>query len=399
MPYKSQFPNKKKYHKNYSEETNIQDDNNNKNATKIKRIVYWLDYRDESHEEDDTNDNIVLSFHRHDIMTSKVTPKHLKSLLKRKYGERTTRVNDEELLRIVQENHNEYKDKFRNEFKSSFESIMVDIALELGMRDGKAKYAYIDIVKHVLVNPSYSTICRLSYLMRGVFDCCPNWKIKLETQFMKIMGYVYTDGFKSQGKDFGCFSQLISEVFTQKHRDINARLLKKLKFKCVQRSLQHKNLNRNQLPIDNKSFFGIMKNVQFVNEDDAAKINLTIPDNVKNSNNSSGEIHYSLLEGIIFPHGAIGKANVIVGRWVGDLDSNISYKPSTNVSTNKDFDKNCLSQNNITQTNKKKKKQKRKKISTNKNNRNKISKRQTQLFDTDSEVTVIKEPNTKNLKN
>ena len=82
----------------------------------------------------------------------------------------------------------------------------------------------------------------------------------------------------------------------------------------MQRSLQHKQLITTRLPLDNKSFFGIVKNVQFLNEADAEKINHTIPVDIKYSNKLVGEIHYSLLEGIIFPHGAKSKAKLIVGR-------------------------------------------------------------------------------------
>ena len=185
-----------------------------------------MNYQGETSNTECETFDFVFLFHCHNIMTAKTTPEHLKSLLKRKYGEHTTRVNDKSLLQMVEENRNVYKERFKIEFKSSFESMMVDVALELGIRDGKAKYAYIDIVKHILTSPSYSTICQLSYLMRGVFDCHPNLKIKLERHFMKMIRYVYTDGFKSQGKHFGCFSQLISEVITQTHRDINSRLLK-----------------------------------------------------------------------------------------------------------------------------------------------------------------------------
>ena len=61
---------------------------------------------------------------------------------------------------------------------------MVDIVTIISMREGKASISFIDVPKHVLNNPTYSTICRLTYLMRSVFDSHTNFKLKLEKDFM-----------------------------------------------------------------------------------------------------------------------------------------------------------------------------------------------------------------------
>ena len=96
-----------------------------------------------------------------------------------------------------------------------------------------------------------------------------------------------------------------------------------------------------------------------------------------------GEIHYSLLEGIIFPHGAISKANIIVGRWVGDLYSDMLNKTVTNVPNTQGLDEKPSPLNSKEKIPKKKKKPVRKIMSTTRNNSKKNQKRQIQLFDTD----------------
>ena len=144
---------------------------------------------------------------------------------------------------------------------------MVDIALAISMREGKISSPYLDIPKHVPNNPTYSSICRLSYLMRGVLDSHVNLKLKLEEIFMKKYNFVYGKGFKSDSRNHGCFAKILSEIITQKQQDMNTRLMKELKFKCVQRSVDHKKLsNDSRMTKENKSFFGIIKNVQYMHK-------------------------------------------------------------------------------------------------------------------------------------
>ena len=100
--------------------------------------------------------------------------------------------------------------------------------------------------------------------MIGVFDSHTNVKMKLEKVFMNRCNFVYSDKFESDPRNHGCFARILSDVFTQKHRDINTRIQNKYGFKCLQRSIEHKKItNDSRMPRDNKSSFSIIKNVQY----------------------------------------------------------------------------------------------------------------------------------------
>ena len=77
----------------------------------------------------------------------------------RMYGARYSRLNDETILKIVAVNHDKHRERFKEEFRKSLEDVMVDIAAVIGIREGKASLYFIDVPKHVLENPTYSTIC------------------------------------------------------------------------------------------------------------------------------------------------------------------------------------------------------------------------------------------------
>ena len=73
---------------------------------------------------------------------------------------------------------------------------------------------------------------------------------------MERLGYKYTNGFTSSEKNFGCFGILISDVITNKHRDINTRFKLKHGFRIVQRSKIHLATVKGRLRPDNKIFLG-----------------------------------------------------------------------------------------------------------------------------------------------
>ena len=74
------------------------------------------------------------------------------------------------------------------------------------------------------------------------------------------------------------------------------------------------------------------KNVEFKAKDEFTKkkiiekLNLTIPNSISFWN-SFGEIHFSLLENIIFPKGSLSKANKLIAKWIGDLANKIPLSP------------------------------------------------------------------------
>ena len=275
-----------------------------------EKIIDWLDYKFEA------NNDVKIQFDKDDIKKDRVSPHHCRTLLMRKYGARSSRLNDEAILKIVAVNHDKHRERFKEEFRKSLEDVMVDIAAVIGMREGKASLSFIDVPKHVLKNPTYSTICRLTYLMRGVFDSHTNVKLKLEKGFMNRCNFVYSDNFESDPRNHGCFAKILSDVFTQKHRDINTRLQNKHGFKCVQRSIEHKKLtNDSRMLRDNKSYFGIIKNVQYNKKDEnensvgIERLIKTTPEEVNYQPNSLGELNFSLLEGIVIPRGSLFIAN------------------------------------------------------------------------------------------
>ena len=133
----------------------------------VRNEIYWL------HNVSQNNflsTNNVTSFDHDDIVSAKLKPIHLNRLVRKKHGRTTTKQDNKAELNFIGELHEKVKISFKNEFIRSFEEVMVSVALEIGMRDGRSKFTYKDIAKHVLENPNYYTICRMTYLMRGIFE-------------------------------------------------------------------------------------------------------------------------------------------------------------------------------------------------------------------------------------
>lgn len=87
------------------------------------------------------------------------------------------------------------------------------------------------------------------------------------------------------------------------------------------------------MPADNLSYFGLLKNVELKAKEECTKkkiiekLNLTIPNSIAFNRNSFGEIHFSLLENIIFPKGSLSKANKIIAKWIGELANDVPLSP------------------------------------------------------------------------
>ena len=269
-------------------------------------------------------------FHQDDIQVGKITPNHLNKLIRRKLGNTSSKQNDVLILQKIQVEHDSIRHEFRTCFKKSFENLMVNAALIIGMRDGKSKYMYKDITEHVLEGPNFFTVCRMSYLMRGMFEKHHQWKLKLELKYMEMFKFKYQHEFKSTEKNFGCFSNIISEVITNKHRDINSRMMKRHQFRIVQRSTTHKNTVKGRLRQDNKSFFSILKNVQYINKD-VEEIDDTMPEQLKFKKNKHNEVHYDILEDIVFEKGSLTNVYYLVGEWIGDISSEIKDKSDSKI--------------------------------------------------------------------
>ena len=116
-------------------------------TSKNTEEVYWLQCCPENFLE--TDDKIKV-FNHDDIVSSKLNPVHLNRLIRRKLGKTTSKLEDAGELNVISQLHEKVKNTFKNVFLKSYEQIMVSVALEIGMRDGRSKFCYRDIGKHVL---------------------------------------------------------------------------------------------------------------------------------------------------------------------------------------------------------------------------------------------------------
>ena len=311
-----------------------------KNEDTLQHESYWLDTKESCYKP-----NIVLSFNRDDILVRNIKPHDCRKLLIAKYGNRSSKIENEALHEIVRTKHDDIRERFISEFRSSFENICVRIAIEIGMRDGRCNYNYQHISKHVLTNPTYASICRLQFLLRGVFSNQIGWKLKIEKQMMKQLNMKYKDGFVSSLSENGCFLSIISHVIVQKHRDINRRLANKHNFILVQRSIRHREAMKNsRMMSENLSYFSLKRNLEFKGKNEEEnlllfqQINKSTPDTIKSDESEFNEVHYSLLENIVFPKGSLSRSNKIVAQWIGDLPSDMPMSPPTTTEKQTNLD-------------------------------------------------------------
>ena len=275
----------------------------------------------------------VLLFDDNDIFTNKPPKSHISKLVKKKFGSRTLKITDDKYCDEIYQRHEVIRVNFLNNVRTSVEDLMTNIAMKIGMRDGKARYTFIDIARHTLNQPTWESICRLNFVLRGAFEHHHNWKIKFEGNFMKKLKFQYINGFKSQGKQHGCFVRIIADVISNKIRDVNARLKKHLGISLTIRNFNSRVENSKRMIPNNKSFFGIKKNVKIHLDSDAYKkhssktinkIDYTFPPptSLFHHVNHNGEIEYSILEGIIFPPKSLFMVNQAIMYWIADMPTN-----------------------------------------------------------------------------
>ena len=197
---------------------------------------------------------------------------------------------------------------------------MTSIAMKIGMRNGKARYTFIDIARHTLNRPSWESLCHLNYVLRGACEQHHNWKINFETTFMNKLNYKYLKNFRSEGKQHRCFVMILSDVMSNKLRDVNSHLKKHLGVSLTIHTKEHQDDEKRRMNTNNKSFFGTRKNIKIHYNSDAYqklsnKPNKTInydfppPSNLLLHLNKNGEIKYNILEGIVFPIGSLYVSN------------------------------------------------------------------------------------------
>lgn len=285
--------------------------------------VYWLESNVTA------NKKQVLLFEHNDIFTSKPPRCHISKLIKQKFGPRTQKINDQDYCSAICERHESIRLNFLNNVRASVEDIMTNVAMKIGMRDGKARFTFIDIARHVLTRPTWESICRLNYVLRGAFEYHRNWKLNFESNFMKRFNYVYLHQFSSQGKQHGCFVKIISDVISNKIRDVNSRLKKHLGISLTIRNSDSGSENARRMIPNNKSFFGIKKNVKIHLDSDAYKKNLSkksnkldysfpAPSSLRHFLNVDGEIEYNILEGVVFPVRSLLAVNHAITSWIAD---------------------------------------------------------------------------------
>jgi len=299
--------------------------------------VYWLDSIE------DINDTTkqVLLFGQNDIFTNKPPRSHINKLLTKKYGARSSKLNDSTYYNTIFERHENVRQYFQKNVRASVEEIMTSIAIKIGMRDGKARFTFIDIARHVLERPSWESFCRLNFVLRGAYEQHYNWKINFETTFMKKLNYKYLNDFRSEGKQHGCFVRILSDVFSNKIRDVNSRLKKHLGVSLTIRTQEHKDSVQRRMNPNNKAFFGITKNIKIHSNSDAyqricndTKITINYdfppPPDLLMHLNKNGEIEYNILEGIVFPIGSLISVRQTLTCWISDLPMNGSEQNKIN---------------------------------------------------------------------
>ena len=90
-----------------------------KNSNNVSpKEVYWLDNKDTSFDPE-----VVISFHKDDILVRNIKPHDCRKLLINKYGNRSTKIEKSSLHDIVIRKHDEIRERFKSEFRSSFENV------------------------------------------------------------------------------------------------------------------------------------------------------------------------------------------------------------------------------------------------------------------------------------
>ena len=216
---------------------------------------------------------------------------------------------------------------------------MINVAMKIGMRDGKARFTFLDIARHTLTHSTWKSLYRLNNVLQGTFGCHQNWKLNFKSNFMKRFNItLLSKSNQTSGKQHGYFVRFISDAISNKICDINSRLKKHLGINLTIRNTDSRSEMKDKWILITSLFVGV-KNVKMnfgsdVYKTNSGETNKTFdyrflpPSSWLYHLNHNGEIEYNILEGIVFPVGSFITVNHASTYWIADT---MPTNPTNNI--------------------------------------------------------------------
>ena len=167
---------------------------------------------------------------RHDISKIGGKPKmsHIKQLIKDKYGERSSKIDDSDEQNFVRDSHEKLRFRIKNESAQLVKYLYCSLAKTVGITSqGGGKFSFVNIFDDILQKWDEASFLRAFFVIRAAWDDNPRWILTAEKLVMNRLCLQYENNFETTMNNFGCIASIISSEKTRKLRDFNDNLRSK----------------------------------------------------------------------------------------------------------------------------------------------------------------------------
>ena len=186
--------------------------------------LHWLDWERADKEQ---RNKCGRKLGKNDIFKQGGLPKgdHVKKILREKYGERSSKIDDPKEHNFVIEAHERLRKRITKESSQLVKYIYTSLAKTVGIESsGGGKFSFVNICDDIVQKWDEVAFVRAFFVIRAAWDENPRWIILAEKLVMERLCLRYENDFVTEMNNFGCVASIISHEKVRKLRDFNVNL-------------------------------------------------------------------------------------------------------------------------------------------------------------------------------
>ena len=148
--------------------------------------------------------------------------KHITEIMRAKYGDRSTKLNDPYLKDLVKLSHESLRKKICHEASQIISDHFCALSAIAGLRNsGGGKFRFSNIADELEEAWDGQAFIKTFFVIRAAWDDNPKWILVAERKLMDALCLRYEGDFETSLKSFGCVASIISSEKSRKLREIN----------------------------------------------------------------------------------------------------------------------------------------------------------------------------------
>ena len=186
--------------------------------------AHWMDYDVET-----TGQLSTITFDPTDIGMTPPNAVHIDSLIKKRFGPQTTKIQDDVCRKQMHHKHEFYRKRATKDSAPEIKRVFLSLARLAGL--GKfPPFALQMIQEFASNNPTFDGWLTLFFVMRGAWDEYPSWMVSLECGLMAQRCWEHRHGFKTRLNKMGWVARIVTKEKTRKLREINLNIVKRTNY-------------------------------------------------------------------------------------------------------------------------------------------------------------------------